>query len=176
MCVQEEVDFLMSFFHERAKADLDEIMRNEIRLSVMGDKLKLPESLQSLISSAEEYTKANQGLHMFLALNYGGRYDITAASKKIATKVRDGVLQVEEINEALFEQHLETSEIQVSNPDLLIRTSGEHRVSNFMLWQLAYSELYFANKLFPDFDEDDFVEALKMFQKRHRRYGGGHNK
>ncbi|KAL3829469.1 hypothetical protein ACJIZ3_018271 [Penstemon smallii] len=174
--VKEEVGFLMSFFHERGKEDLDEIMRNEIRVSVMGDKSKLPQSLQSLIFFAEEYTKANKGMHIVVAVNYGGRYDIIAASKKIATKVRDGVLQVEEINEAIFEQHLGTNGLEFPNPDLLIRTSGESRVSNFMLWQLAYSELYFANKLFPDFGEDDFVEALRVFQKRHRRYGGGNNK
>ncbi|KAL7094993.1 hypothetical protein ACP275_11G139300 [Erythranthe tilingii] len=115
-------------------------------------------------------------MDMVTALNYSGRYDITEATKQIARKVKDGVLgSVEDIDETLIEKHLQTNVIEESsfrNPDLLIRTSGELRLSNFMLWQSAYTELIFVDKLFPDFNEADLVEALTLFQKRQRRYGG----
>ncbi|KAI3463120.1 hypothetical protein Pfo_019783 [Paulownia fortunei] len=169
---KEEVEFLMNLFKETIQSDIEELMRNDIRVSVLGNRCRLPQSLQNLISSSEERSKANKGLHLVIAMNYSGRYDITEASKKIASKVKDGVLQVEDINDTLFEQHLETNGIAFSNPDLLIRTSGELRLSNFMLWQLAYTELLFVDKLFPDFDEADFVQALTAFQRRQRRYGG----
>ncbi|KAL3829468.1 hypothetical protein ACJIZ3_018270 [Penstemon smallii] len=170
--VKEEVDFLMMLFQEVIKSDCHEL-RHNMQVSIIGDTSRLPPTLQSLIASTEELSKKdNKGMRIVVALNYGGRFDITEASKKIATKVRDGVLEAEDINEAIFEQHLGTNGIEFPNPDLLIRTSGESRVSNFMLWQLAYSEFFFVDKLFPDFDKDDFVEALKMFQKRQRRYGG----
>ncbi|WMV56498.1 hypothetical protein MTR67_049883 [Solanum verrucosum] len=122
---------------------------------------------------AEESTKDNTGLHFVAALNYAGRYDITQATKKIASKVKDGVIQLEDINDKLIDEELETNKIlEYPNPDLLIRTSGELRISNYMLWQLAYSEFYFVDKLFPQLDEDDFVAALRSFQQRQRRYGG----
>lgn len=125
-----------------------------------------------MITLGEDVTKNNSGLHIIGALNYSGRYDITQACKSVANKVKDGLLQPEDINESTFEQELETKCTEFPFPDLLIRTSGEHRISNFMLWQMAYTELFFADKLFPDFHEEDFIEALKSFQKRDRRYGG----
>ncbi|PIN20768.1 cis-prenyltransferase [Handroanthus impetiginosus] len=179
--VQDEVDFLMNLFQEVIRSDTGELMqlirvvlRNDVRLSIIGNRSRLPRSLQNQISRCEEVAKSNEGTRLIVALNYSGRYDITQATKNIAIKVQNGVLQVEDINEILFEQHLETNGIEFPNPDLLIRTSGEWRVSNFMLWQLAYTELLFVNKLFPDFNEADLVDALTAFQRRQRRYGG-HN-
>ncbi|PIN20766.1 cis-prenyltransferase [Handroanthus impetiginosus] len=170
---KEEVDFLMNVFEDVLKPDLKElILQKDMRLSVVGNRSQLPESLQNLLSSSEEFAKSNRGMRLILALNYSGRYDITQATKNIAAKVRNGVLQVEDINESLFEQHLQTNGIDFPNPDMLIRTSGELRMSNFMLWQLAYTELLFFDKMFPDFDEADLVEGLTAFQRRQRRFGG----
>ncbi|GFQ00809.1 dehydrodolichyl diphosphate synthase 2 [Phtheirospermum japonicum] len=171
---KEEVEFLMNLFEEVIQSDIEDLMRNDVRVSFIGKKRRIPESLQKLAYSAQERSKANQGVHLIIAMDYSGRYDIAQATKKIAKKVKDGILQVDEIDDTLFEQHLETNGVNFPNPDLLIRTSGELRVSNFMLWQLAYTELLFVDKLFPDFDETDLIEALTAFQKRHRRYGG-HN-
>ncbi|PIN20773.1 cis-prenyltransferase [Handroanthus impetiginosus] len=170
---KEEVDFLMNVFEDVLKLDLKElILQKDMRLSVVGNRSQLPESLQNLASSSEELAKSNRGMRLILALNYSGRYDITQATKNIAAKVRNGVLQVEDINESLIEQHLKTNRIEFPNPDLLIRTNGELRVSNFMLWQLAYTELLFVDKLFPDFNEADLIDALAAFQRRQRCYGG----
>ncbi|PIN20769.1 cis-prenyltransferase [Handroanthus impetiginosus] len=131
--------------------------RKDIRASVLGNRSQLRESLQNLLSSSEELAKSNKGMRLIVALNYSGRYDITQAPKNIAAKVRNGVLQVEDINESLFEQHLQTNGIEVSN---------------FMLRQLAYTELLFFDKMFPDLDEADLVEGLMAFQRRQRRFGG----
>ncbi|XP_022855662.1 dehydrodolichyl diphosphate synthase 2-like [Olea europaea var. sylvestris] len=165
---KEEVDFLMNLFEEEIRTDLEEFTRKNVRISVIGDKSKLPKSLQESIATAEDTTRGNTGLRLMMALNYSGRYDIMKASRSIASKVKDGFLQVEDINETLFQNELETKCVDFPNPNLLIRTSGEQRISNFFLWQLAYSE----EKKFPDFKEKDFIEALSSFQKRKRRYGG----
>lgn len=147
--------------------------RNNVRVSLIGNSAKLPQNFQKLMSDAEERTKQNTGFHVLLGLDYGGRYDITEATKKIAIKVKDGVLKVQDIDNILFEQHLETNVIdEFRNPDLLIRSSGELRVSNFMLWQLAYTEMFFTKKNFPEFDETDLIEAIAAFQQRKRRFGG----
>lgn len=133
----------------------------------------LSKSLQESIARAEEKTKDNTGTLLNLAINYGGRYDIIQACKAICRKTMSGHLHLDDIDNTVFEQELETSFIKdFHNPELLIRTSGELRVSNFFLWQLAYCELYFADKMFPDFTEEDFIEALSSFQKRQRRFGG----
>ncbi|KAL9152656.1 hypothetical protein ABFS82_11G138100 [Erythranthe guttata] len=173
---KEEVNFLMNLFEEVIRSDMEELIQNDVRVSVVGNVGGLRPSLQSLISSSSERSKDNKGMDMVTALNYSGRHDITEATKQIARKVKDGVLgSVEDIDETLIEKHLQTNVIEESsyrNPDLLIRTSGELRLSNFMLWQSAYTELIFVDKLFPDFNEGDLVEALTLFQKRQRRYGG----
>ncbi|KAK4441294.1 Dehydrodolichyl diphosphate synthase 2 [Sesamum alatum] len=122
----------------------------------------------------EEKTKCNKGLHLIIAMNYSGRYDILQATRRIARKFKDGIIvgDEDEIDENVMENELQTNCAEFPCPDLVIRTSGEQRLSNFMLWQLAYSELFFSNKNFPDFSEQDYVDALVWFQKRNRRFGG----
>ncbi|XP_060174162.1 (2Z,6Z)-farnesyl diphosphate synthase CPT6, chloroplastic-like isoform X1 [Lycium barbarum] len=167
---QAEVTFLMTSYFQGL---IQDFMRYGMKMSVIGDKSNLPSSLKEMIKLAEETTKDNTGLHFVAALNYGGRYDIIQATKRIASKVKDGVIQLEDIDDKLIDQELETNKcLEYPNPDLLIRTSGELRISNYMLWQLAYSEFYFMDKLFPEVDEADFVAALRSFQQRQRRYGG----
>ncbi|KAM7527674.1 hypothetical protein LguiB_031084 [Lonicera macranthoides] len=146
--------------------------RYDVRGLAIGDRSALPNSFQRMINLGEDVTKNNSGLHIMGALNYRGQYNITQACKSVANKVKDGLLQPQDIDESTFEQELETKCTEFPFPDLLIRTSGEHRISNFILWQMVYTELFFADKLFPDFKEEDFMEALKSFQKRDRRYGG----
>ncbi|KAG8382302.1 hypothetical protein BUALT_Bualt05G0062700 [Buddleja alternifolia] len=168
-----EVDFLMSHFEDFIQSFVKEqTMGQDLRFSVIGDKSRLPRSLQSTISSVEESAKFNRGMHFMMALSYGARYEITEASKKIASKVENGILRTKDINETVFEQHMLTSVTEFPNPDLLIRTSGELRVSNFLLWQLAYTEFYFPIKLFPDFEEADLIDALSAFQRRRTNFGG----
>ncbi|XP_060182264.1 (2Z,6Z)-farnesyl diphosphate synthase CPT6, chloroplastic-like [Lycium barbarum] len=165
---KEEVDFLMQLFEEF----FQEFMRFGVRVSVIGDKPRLSITLQKSIELTEEATKANEGLHLMMALNYGGHYDMLQATKCIASKLKDGLLKLEDIDNKLFEQELSTKCAKFPKPDLLIRTGGEQRISNFLLWQLAYSEMYFTNTLFPDFGEEDLKEAVLSFQRRHRRFGG----
>nr|GMC46289.1 dehydrodolichyl diphosphate synthase 2-like [Ipomoea batatas] len=170
---KEEVGFLMRLFKQVIDTELEESRRAGVRISFIGDKSKLPRSVQELVQAAEEATKGNTNVHILVAMNYSGRSDILQACKRIARKVKDGDLEVEDIeNEGMFDGELETRCAEFPNPDLLIRTSGELRISNFMLWQLAYTELFFVDKNFPDFQEDDFLQALRSFQQRHRRFGG----
>ncbi|KAG6760961.1 hypothetical protein POTOM_034149 [Populus tomentosa] len=167
-----EVDFLMSLFERMLKSELDNFIRQGARVSTIGDSSRLPESLKKLISDVEEKTKDNSRLHLIVAVGYSGKYDVTQACKSIAQKVKDGTVQLEDIDESLLEQELETNCAEYPCPDLLIRTSGELRISNFLLWQLAYTELFFAEALWPDFGKAEFVEALTSYQQRQRRYGG----
>jgi len=127
-----------------------------------------------MIASAEEDTKQNSRFQLIVAVGYSGKYDVVQACKSVAKKVKDDHLHLDDINENIIEQELETNCTEFPYPDLLIRTSGELRVSNFLLWQLAYTELYFNQKLWPDFGKDEFVDALSSFQQRKRRYGGRH--
>ncbi|KAH6800914.1 Undecaprenyl pyrophosphate synthetase family protein [Perilla frutescens var. hirtella] len=169
---QVEVEFLMNLFEEVISSELKEQTQDDVRISFVGNREQLPESLQKLMWDVEERTKENKKMQLVMAMNYSGRYDITEATKRIARKVRDGVLEVEEIDEGVMEKHLETNGVEFPNPDLLIRSSGELRVSNFMLWQLAYTEMFFTNKMFPEFDDTDLIQAFTAFQKRQRRFGG----
>ncbi|XP_051113477.1 (2Z,6Z)-farnesyl diphosphate synthase CPT6, chloroplastic-like isoform X2 [Andrographis paniculata] len=169
---QEEVDNLMTLLEEVVQTYLVDFFSYNIRISVMGDRAKLPESLIKVINMAEENTKGNKGLHILIAINYSGQYDIVKATKNIVLKVKSGIVEIEDINKSLIEEELETSCAKYPIPDLLIRTSGEQRISNFMLWQMAYTELVFSKKMFPEFEEQDYVEALLSFQKRDRRFGG----
>ncbi|KAL2484823.1 Dehydrodolichyl diphosphate synthase 2 [Abeliophyllum distichum] len=167
-----ETDFLMGLFERGLRDELENFTKAGIRISVIGDSAKLPKPLQVLITDALEVTKNNSRLHLIVAVNYSGQKDIVQACQSISLKVKDGVVKPEDINEFLIEDELETNCTDFPCPDLLIRTSGELRISNFLLWQLAYTELYFAHTHWPDFGEDEFLEALSSFQQRQRRYGG----
>ncbi|KAM6550654.1 hypothetical protein CsatB_000462 [Cannabis sativa] len=167
-----EIEFLMSMFEKGVREELGSfISREDVQISFIGDKSKLPGSLQELIANVEESTKNNSLLQLVVAVSYSGQYDVVQACRKIALKVKDGVLMPEDISESLIEEELETNCTQFPYPDLLIRTSGELRISNFFLWQLAYTELFFSQSLWPDFGEFEFLEALRAFQSRQRRYG-----
>ena len=147
--------------------------RDGIRLRVIGDCSRLPASLQRTATEVEEATRNNSQLDLTLAISYSGRRDMVQACRSLAEKVRDGLLRPEDIDESLFAGELETSGggSGFPYPDLLIRTSGEMRLSNFLLWQSAYSELFFTDTLWPDFGEADYLEALSSFQSRDRRFG-----
>ncbi|KAJ9172489.1 hypothetical protein P3X46_015719 [Hevea brasiliensis] len=166
-----EIDFLMSLFESVLKSETDKFVREGIRISVIGDSSRLPQSLQRLINEAEETTRNFSKLHLLVAVSYSGKYDVVNACKSIACQVKDGVIEPEDISESLIEQELETNCSEFPSPDLLIRTSGELRISNFLLWQLAYTELFFAEELWPDFGKTGFIEALTSYQQRQRRYG-----
>ncbi|WOG84518.1 hypothetical protein DCAR_0103702 [Daucus carota subsp. sativus] len=169
---QEETDSLMSLFEEAIRSNLEESIKHDIRISVIGDRTRLPQSLIEVINEAEEKTRAKSRLHLILGIGYGGQNDVIQACKKVFKKVKDGSIREEEINEKIFEQELQTS-ICTENPfpDLLIRAAGELRLSNFYLYQAAYAELYFTKAPYPDFKEEDMVMALKSYQQRRRRYG-----
>jgi len=166
----DEVAFLMKlpirFFDEFAPV----MMELNIRMEIMGDKAGLPEELQKAIADIEALTGKNTGMRLMVALNYGSQDELVGMVKKVATKVQDGVLAVEDITPSIVEGHLLTKELPPV--DLLIRTSGEQRISNFLLWQIAYAELYFTHTAWPDFKEDALYEAVATYQQRDRRFGG----
>ncbi|WP_017717289.1 isoprenyl transferase [Kamptonema formosum] len=165
----EEVDFLMALFERVLRQELQEMMRENVRIQFVGNLNSLPRSLQAEIERSMEDTRHNQGIQFTVATNYGGRQEILQACRSIALQVQQGLIQPEQIDEALFERHLYTAGI--SDPDLLIRTSGEMRISNFLLWQVAYSEIYITDTLWPDFDRAEFYRALRAYQQRDRRFG-----
>ncbi|KAF9666074.1 hypothetical protein SADUNF_Sadunf16G0191000 [Salix dunnii] len=168
---KEEVDIVMTLIENLLKSGLDDFIREGTRVSIIGDTSRVPESLQRTICEIQEMTRENSKFHFIMAISYSGTYDLVQACKSVAQKVKDGVIQVEEINESVVQHELETKCSEFPCPDLLIRTSGELRISNFLLWQSAYSELFFAKALWPDFGKTDFVEALASYQQRQRRYG-----
>ncbi|MBE9040280.1 isoprenyl transferase [Oscillatoriales cyanobacterium LEGE 11467] len=165
----EEVDFLMTLFERVLRQQLKEMMEEKVRIQFVGNLEKLPPSLQAEIARSMEMTRHNPGIQFTVATNYGGRQEILAACRSIATQVQEGKIQPEQIDRELFERHLYTS--SVGDPDLLIRTSGEMRISNFLLWQMAYAELYVTDTLWPEFDRGEFHRALSAYQKRDRRFG-----
>lgn len=164
-----EVNALMGLLGQHLKKNSNKLKENKIKFMVSGKKDDLPRNLQQQIQELMMQTKDNAKLVLNLALNYGGRQDILQAAKSIALKVKQEQLGLSEINEQLFTQHLYTNGLP--DPDLLIRTSGERRISNFFLWQLSYSEFYFTSKLWPDFKKQDLTEAILEYQKRQRRFG-----
>ena len=166
---QEEVDFLLTLFQVVLRSELREMMKESVCIKFAGNLNALPTALQEQISDAMEETRNNRGIKFTIATNYGGRQEILSACRAIAEKVEQGLLKPDEIDEATFESHLYTAGI--GDPDLLIRTSGEMRISNFLLWQIAYTEIYITDALWPDFDRDEFHRALLSFQKRERRFG-----
>tara|TARA_B100000686_G_C16720319_1_gene934529 strand:- start:86 stop:811 length:726 start_codon:yes stop_codon:yes gene_type:complete len=165
-----EVQTLMELLRFYLQDEIDKLFDAGVRLRVIGDRTKLEKDIQKLIQSAENRTKINNKLNLVVALNYGGRQEIIRAVKNIAADVTCKNLDLDCLDEERFESYLETKGIPA--PDLLIRTSGEHRISNFLLWQCAYSELIFVNTLWPDFEKQDFLLAIKEFHERDRRYGG----
>lgn len=165
----EEVDFLMTLFERVLRKELREMMEEDVRIQFVGNLSALPRSLQAEIERAVDQTQHNRGIQFTVATNYGGRQEILDACRAIAHQVKQGLLQPDEIDEALFERHLYTAGI--CDPDLLIRTSGEMRISNFLLWQMAYAEIYITETLWPDFDRAEFHRALCSYQKRERRFG-----
>ena len=165
----EEVDFLMTLFERVLRQELKEMCAEDVRISFVGNLDALPRTLQAEIHRSMIETRHNQGIRFTIATNYGGRQEILQACRAIATQVQKGELQPDEIDEALFERHLYTA--GEYDPDLLIRTSGELRISNFLLWQVAYSEIYVTETLWPDFDRTEFHRALAAFQQRDRRFG-----
>jgi undecaprenyl diphosphate synthase len=165
----EEVNFLMTLFERMLRQELKEMMEENVQIHFVGNLEALPQSLQEEIERSTAATKNNEQIKFTIATNYGGRQEIVQACRAIAEQVRDGRLDPEAIDEAVFERHLYTSHL--GDPDLLIRTSGEMRISNFLLWQVAYSEFYITDTLWPDFDRQAFHRALQVYQQRHRRFG-----
>ncbi|MBE9181954.1 isoprenyl transferase [Oculatella sp. LEGE 06141] len=165
----EEVDFLMTLFERVLRQELREMMEEDVQIHFVGNLNALPRSLQTEINRSMEETYDNKGIQFTVATNYGGRQEIVDACRAIATQVQQGVIQPDQIDESLFARHLYTS--RVCDPDLLIRTSGEMRISNFLLWQVAYAELYITDTLWPDFDRTEFHRALCAYQQRDRRFG-----
>ncbi len=167
-----EINMLMGALANFLRHNANKLIKNNIKLLVMGDLDKLPASLKDMLIDIQEESSKNSGLIVNLALNYGSRFEILRASKNIADEVKKGNLEIDSIDENKFSQFLYTKDLP--DPDLLIRTSGETRISNFMLWQLSYAELYFCNKFWPDFTKDDFEDAIREYQKKERRYGRTH--
>ena len=165
----EEVDFLMVLFERILCHESQELQEKDIRLSFAGDLQVLPLSLQAAIYHSMQVTAKNKAVHLTIAINYGSRDEIIKVCRKLATQIQAGEVKPEQIDEDLFQQYLYTS--GQSDPDLLIRTSGEMRLSNFLLWQMAYTELYFTEILWPDFQRTEFHQALLSFQNRDRRFG-----
>jgi undecaprenyl diphosphate synthase len=165
----EEVDFLMTLFERVLRQELREMMAEDVQIHFVGNLDALPRSLQAEIERSMLETQKNQGIQFTVATNYGGRQEIIQACRAIATQVQQGLLQPDQIDESVFERHLYTAGI--CDPDLLIRTSGEMRISNFLLWQVAYAELYITETLWPDFDRAEFHRALCAYQQRDRRFG-----
>jgi undecaprenyl diphosphate synthase len=170
---KDEVDTLMRYLLRFLRSDISELSKHNVRLEVIGQIYRLPEAVQDQLKKTQALLAKNQGLTLILALSYGGRTEIVEAVRGIAQKVRDGRIEPAEINEKVVSEHLYTR--QWPDPDLLIRTSGELRISNFMLWQISYSELVVTPTLWPDFRRPQFYEALEEYARRQRRFGAVHD-
>ncbi|MCI8780182.1 MAG: isoprenyl transferase [Lachnospiraceae bacterium] len=167
---QSEVDALMKLLHQYLSDCLKTSKKNNMQVRVIGDISKLDIDLQEKIRELEKFSAQNTGLHFQVALNYGSRNEIVRAVRKIAADVTEGKLVLSGIQEDLFGEYLDT--VGIPDPDLMIRTSGEQRLSNYLLWQLAYTEFYFTDVLWPDFDKKELEKAVEYYQKRDRRFGG----
>lgn len=165
----QEVNALMELLEQHLKNELLKLVKNGIRFKAIGNIGELPENIQNIIKEVEAKTKDNKGMVLNLALSYGGRTEIVEAAKKVALEARRGALDIADITEEIFARYLYTDGIP--DPDLLIRTSGEFRISNFLLWQLAYTEIYVTDVLWPDFNRQHLIDALLDFQNRERRFG-----
>ena len=170
---EREIEDLMLLLRLYLRSEIAEMHRNNVRFRMIGDRTTLPSSVVELIEHAESTTSENTGLNLVLALSYGSRQEIVNAARELSTKVVAGELLADEIDEQKFESHLLT--LGIPDPDLLIRTSGEKRISNFLLWQIAYSEFVFIDVLWPDFGEAELRNAITEFQSRERRFGATAN-
>ncbi len=166
---QSEVDAIMKLLNNYLSDCLKNAKKNNMQVRIIGDKTRLSEDMQEKIAKLEEVSKQYDGLNLNVAINYGSRDEIVRATKKIATKVKDGEIDPNDITIDMISDNLDTKEIP--DPDLLIRTSGEERLSNYLLWQLAYSEFYFTDVPWPDFSKKDLEEAIEEYGRRNRRYG-----
>ena len=164
-----EVAALMSLFVEALDRELEELQRNRVRLRFIGNRQTLAVRLQQRIAAAEAATADNDGLKLQVAVGYGGRWDLIEAARRIAARCASGALRTEEIDEASFAAELQLAGLP--DPDLFVRTGGEHRISNFLLWNIAYAELHFTDRLWPDFGEQDLDAAIADFAGRERRFG-----
>lgn len=164
-----EVSALMTLLSRFLRSELSEMLNNNIRFAVIGETGRLPDAVRIEIDRTIHQTRDNDGMQLTLALSYGGRSEIVNAARVLAGSVLSGEMEISDINEQSFSQHLYTS--AMPDPELLIRTSGEFRISNFLLWQIAYSEIYVTNTLWPDFTGDEYIQILKDFQGRERRFG-----
>ena len=166
---RDEVSRLMGLFFDVLRREVDDLHKNNVRLRFVGQVGMLSDRLQARMQAAEERTAANTGLNLIIAVAYGGRWDITHAAQSLAKRVESGELTADQVDEKTVSDALALSGLP--DPDLLIRTGGEQRISNFLLWNLAYSELYFCDCLWPDFDEAEFRAALEYYARRQRRFG-----
>jgi undecaprenyl diphosphate synthase len=166
---KEEVDGLMDLLVRSIAGEINELMESNVCLMAIGDIEGLPDACRAELQTAMDKTSSNSGISLVLALNYSSRWELTNAFKKIAQDIEKGTLKSSDINETMISSHLTTTGIP--DPELLIRTSGESRVSNFLLWQIAYTEFHFTNVLWPDFKKDDLYKAVLDYQSRERRFG-----
>ncbi len=166
---KEEVDALMELLVHAIEAETESLMKNDVRLSVIGDVASMPVNVREKLNGCINHLHANTGLNLVLALSYSGQWEIVDAVKQMVKDALEEKILPENINTKLFKNYLSTTNIP--DPELLVRTSGEFRVSNFLLWQIAYSELYFTEKLWPDFRKEDLFEAIFDYQNRERRFG-----
>lgn len=166
---EEEVSLLMKLFVTTLSAEIKKLHKNNVKLLCIGDRTAFPKELQAKLAEGETLTQNNDGLKLVIAANYGGHWDIAQAANQVADKIRAGIISNTVITEDLISEHLATATLP--EPDLFIRTGGEQRISNFLLWQLAYAEFYFTQELWPDFSPDSLQEAINSFKGRQRRFG-----
>jgi len=164
-----EVSLLMELFLTALQRESQRLHKNNVRLKIIGDRSAFASRLQEEIAKAEALTRSNTGLTLIIAANYGGRWDVVQAARRLGEQIEAGSLQASDITPELFESHLVLNEFP--EPDLFIRTGGEQRISNFLLWHLAYTEFYFTDTLWPDFDGEAFEDALRSYTNRQRRFG-----
>ena len=167
---QEEIDGIMDLLRSYVKKYTERAKKDNVKMDAIGDITRLDEDIQESIKNLEEVTKDKDALNLHIALNYGGRDELRRCVKKICKDVENGKISSDDIDEDIISKNLDTADIP--DPELIIRTSGEERISNFLLWQIAYSEFCFSDKLWPDFKEEDLVEAVYQYQNRNRRFGG----
>lgn len=167
---QNEVSALLSLFIYALNREMKSLHNYNVKLNIIGDISQFNERLQTMIIKAEQLTKNNSGLVLNIAANYGGRWDIIQSTKKMVKRVLDGKITLDDITETYFASQISMNELP--DVDLVIRTGGEYRISNFLLWQIAYSEFYFTEVLWPDFDQTSFDKAIDVFNTRERRFGG----